>query len=342
MVKYILQRILLAIIVLLGSCFLVFVLLRVFTPDPSVGEGGAGKYATSEQRKAWRDARGLNEPLIIQFTDYIKKVVTGDLGKSYKTRANIAKEMSDRLPVTIELALFSLILSSVFGMLIGVAAATKKDAFTDRICMFFSSIGMSLPTFWFAILLVDFFAGRFHILPSGDIVDSCYTVEKTTGFYFADTLISQNYKAFLSFLRHLILPTISLMLSSVAVFSRITRSSVLDVLKKDYVKTAKSKGINESKVLIHHVLKNALPPVVTVIGLQFVTFLGGAVLIESIFSWPGIGKYLLDATLNSDFPVIQATVFMVTILTVFTNLIMDIMYAILDPRIRFCRKEANR
>ncbi|MDR3179232.1 MAG: ABC transporter permease [Oscillospiraceae bacterium] len=340
MFKYILKRSLLLIPVLLGVSFAVFLIMRVFSADPSVGEGAAGKYANEEQRQAWRDSHGLNDPIPKQFFLFVKGAVTGDLGKSYKTKLPVLEEILARLPATIELAIASTLISSVLGIIIGVISSIKKNTIIDNLAMIFVSFGISIPMFWFAIMLIIIFSGQLHLFPSGDVIDQSLIVESITGFYSIDTLLTGNFEAFFDFLRHLTLPSIALGLHSMAVVARMTRSSMLDTLNQDYIRTARAKGLSEKKVITNHALRNALIPVITIIGLQLGGLLGGAVLTETVFSWPGIGKYTVESILNSDFPVVQAVVLFVAVIFVITNLVVDVLYVVLDPRIKFTKKGA--
>ncbi|MDR0405043.1 MAG: ABC transporter permease [Oscillospiraceae bacterium] len=338
MLSYILKRIFFIVPVLLGVSFIVFLIMRVFSPDPSIGESGAGKYATQEQRMAWREERGLNAPIPLQFLSFVGGAITGDLGESYKTKIPVTEEIFARFPATVEIALTSMLIASFFGILMGVISSVKRNSIVDRMVMLLSSLGTSVPVFWIAIMATIFFSGDLHLLPSGDIMNQCLVVDTITGFYSVDTLLTGNFDAFLDFIRHLILPAFTLSLHSMSVIARITRSSMIDTLAQDYIRTARAKGLGEREVVLNHALRNALIPVVTVIGLQLGTLFGGAVLVETVFSWPGIGGYVVESVLNSDFPVVQAVVLLVAVVFTLTNLIMDIIYAALNPKIKFTKE----
>ncbi|NLJ31593.1 MAG: ABC transporter permease [Clostridiales bacterium] len=337
MVKYIVKRILMLIPVLLGVSIIVFLIMRVFSPDPAPIV--LGQHATVAAANQWREANGLNLPLYIQFFNFVKGALTGDLGTSYYTKTPVMSEIMARFPATIELAVAAILFASVFGILIGVISAVKKNSIFDNAGMFLALIGVSMPIFWLGILLIILFAGTWHLLPSGGRIDPLLQPMGGTGFYLLDTLASGDMEAFGDALRHLILPALALGMSSMAIITRMTRSSMLDTLNQDYIRTARAKGISEHKVVSHHALRNAMIPVTTVIGLQLGSLLGGAVLTETVFSWPGIGNYTVQCILKSDFPVVQGVVLLIACVFVLINLLVDIVYAFLDPRIKFSRKE---
>lgn len=338
MLKYIIKRLLMLIPVVIGVSIIVFLILRVFSPDPAPIV--LGQHATTESVNAWRQANGLNDPIYTQYFNFVKGIFTGDLGNSYYSKTPVLKEIMARFPATIELALAAIILASVFGILIGVISAVKKNSFFDSAGMVTALIGVSMPIFWLGILLIIVFSGWLHILPSNGRIDVILQPKTVTGFMLIDSLIAGNFKAFGSALVHLILPACALGMYSMAIIARMTRSNMLDTLNQDYIRTARAKGISEGNVIRRHALRNALIPVVTVIGLQLGSLLGGAVLTETVFSWPGIGAYTVSCILKSDFPVVQGVVMLVAITFVVINLVVDIIYALLDPRITYSKKEA--
>ncbi len=338
MLKYIVKRILMLIPVLLGVSIIVFLIMRVFSPDPAPIV--LGQHATVEAAEQWREANGLNEPIYLQFVHYLKGVLTGDLGTSYYTKTPVTQEIFSRFPATIELALASILVASIFGIIIGVISAVKKNSFLDHLGMVLALIGVSMPIFWLGILLIILFAGTWHILPSGNRINPLLQPSGGTGLYLIDTLWMGDMEAFVDALKHLILPALALGMYSMAIITRMTRSSMLDTLDQDYTRTARAKGIAEHKVITHHALRNAMIPVTTVIGLQLGSLLGGAVLTETVFSWPGIGNYTVQCILKSDFPVVQGVVLLIAAVFVVINLIVDIVYAFIDPRIKFSKKEA--
>lgn len=337
MFRYILKRLLLLIPVLIGVSIIVFAIMRVFSPDPAPIV--LGQHATEASIDAWREANGLNDPIYIQYWDFLKGIFTGDLGTSYYTKTPVLDEVISRFPATVELALCSIIFASVFGIIIGVISAVKKNSIFDNIGMVLALIGVSMPIFWLGLILIIVFSSVLGILPSGGRIDPMLQPHRMTGLFLLDTLIIGDIEAFLDALKHIILPSLALGLSSMAIITRMTRSSMLETLSQDYIRTARSKGISESKVIRKHALRNALIPIVTVIGLQLGGLLGGAVLTESVFAWPGIGSYTVQAILKSDFPVVQGVVMLIAIIFVVMNLIIDIIYAFLDPRIKYSTKE---
>jgi len=335
--KYIIKRLLMLIPVLIGVSIIVFVIMRVFSPDPAPIV--LGQHATAEAVEVWREANGLNNPLHIQYLNFIKGVFTGDLGNSYYTKTPVIKEILARFPATIELAVSSIIFASLFGIIIGTISAIKKNSLFDSAGMVTALIGVSMPIFWLGIILIIVFSGTLHILPSGGRINPLLQPDKLTGFYLIDSLLAGDMEAFGDTLYHLVLPTFALGMYSMAIIARITRSSMLDTLGQDYIRTARAKGVVEEKVVRKHALRNAMIPIVTVIGLQLGSLLGGAVLTETVFSWPGIGSYTVNCILKSDFPVVQGVVMLVAVTFVIINLAVDVIYAFLDPRIKYSKKE---
>ena len=337
MLKYIIKRILMLIPVLIGVSIIVFLIMRVFSPDPAPIV--LGQHATQQAVEVWRQVNGLNDPIYLQYLHYLQGALTGDLGMSYYTKTPVVKEIFARFPATIELAFVSIILASVFGILIGVISAVKKNTIFDNSGMFLALIGVSMPIFWLGILLIIFFSGTLHWLPSNGRINPLLEPIHITGFYLIDSLMTGNTSALVDALRHLILPSCALAMYSMAIITRMTRSSMLDTLQQDFIRTARAKGVPEGKVIRKHALRNGLIPIITVIGLQLGSLLGGAVLTETVFSWPGIGAYTVTCILNSDFPVVQGVVLLVAAIFVFMNLIVDVIYAFLDPRIKYSNKE---
>lgn len=337
MFKYIVKRILMLIPVLIGVSIIVFLIMRVFSPDPAPIV--LGQHATVEAADQWREANGLNAPIYIQYFNFIKGAVTGDFGNSYYTKTPVMKEIFSRFPATIELAVAAIIFASLIGILLGIISAVKKNSLVDHAGMVLALIGVSMPIFWLGILLIILFAGILHISPSGGRIDPLLQPFGGTGFYLIDTLVSGDIEASIDALKHLILPALALGMYSMAIIARMTRSSMLETMNQDYIRTARAKGIKDRKVVTHHALRNAMIPVTTVIGLQLGSLLGGAVLTETVFSWPGIGNYTVQCILKSDFPVVQGVVLLIACTFVLINLIVDIIYAFIDPRIKFTKKE---
>lgn len=337
MLKYIIKRILMLIPVLLGVSIIVFLIMRVLSPDPAPIV--LGQHATQQAIEAWRQANGLNDPIYLQYFHFLTGALTGDLGTSYYTKAPVFKEIMARFPATIELALVAIIIATVFGILIGVISAVKKNSIFDNAGMLIALIGVSMPIFWLGILLIILFSGNLHWLPSSGRINPLLQPASVTGFYLIDSLIAGNMEAFVDALQHLVLPAVALAMYSMAIIARMSRSSMLETLQQDYIRTARAKGVSEGRVIRKHALRNGLIPIVTVIGLQLGSLLGGAVLTETVFSWPGIGAYTVACILKSDFPVVQGVVLLVATVFVLVNLIVDVIYGFLDPRIKFSKKE---
>jgi len=337
MLKYIIKRILMLIPVLLGVSIIVFLIMRVFSPDPAPIV--LGQHATQQAVETWRQANGLNDPIILQYFHFITGAVTGDMGTSYYTKAPVLQEILSRFPATIELALVAIILAAIFGILIGVISAVKKNSIFDNAGMFIALIGVSMPIFWLGILLIILFSGTLHWLPSSGRINPMLQPAGVTGFYLIDSLIAGDMEAFADALQHLVLPAVALAMYSMAIIARMSRSSMLETLQQDYIRTARAKGVSEGRVIRKHALRNGLIPIVTVIGLQLGSLLGGAVLTETVFSWPGIGAYTVTCILKSDFPVVQGVVLLIATVFVLVNLVVDVIYAFLDPRIKFSKKE---
>jgi peptide/nickel transport system permease protein len=309
--------------------------MRVFSPDPAPIV--LGQHATQETIDIWRQANGLNDPIYLQYWHFLTGALTGNLGTSYYTKAPVINEIMSRFPATIELALVAIVIASVLGILIGVISAVKKNSIFDNAGMLVALVGVSMPIFWLGILLIILFSGTLHLLPSGGRIDPLLQPVDVTGFYLIDSLIEGNMDGFANALQHLVLPGVALAMYSMAIIARMTRSSMLETLQQDYIRTARAKGISEGKVIRKHAFRNGLIPIVTVIGLQLGSLLGGAVLTETVFSWPGIGAYTVQCILKSDFPVVQGVVLLIATVFVLMNLIVDIVYAFLDPRIKYSK-----
>jgi ABC-type dipeptide/oligopeptide/nickel transport system permease component len=335
--RYVVKRLLQAIPVLLGLSVVVFLLMHVFSPDPAPVV--LGEHATKAQMHAWRESMGLNEPLPRQYLSFLGGFLHGDLGVSYYTKTPVAQEIMSRFPATVELALVAIVLASVIGIALGVVSAVHKGTPVDAASMLLALVGISMPIFWSGVLMIILFSGMLHWLPSGGRINPLLAPVGGTGLFLIDTLFSGDFEAFGDAVRHIILPALALSLYSMAIITRMTRSSMLDALNEDYVRTARAKGLTPGRVHRHHALRNAMLPVTTVIGLQLGSLLGGAMLTETVFAWPGIGKFIVDSILKSDFPIVQGTVMLIGVIFVIINLIVDIVYAFLDPRIKYTKEE---
>ena len=337
MTKYIIKRILQSILVVFGVSIIVFLIMRVFSADPAPVV--LGQHATQKQIAAWREQNGLNESLLNQYLSFIGGALHGDLGKSYYTHTAVTKEIFSRFPATIELAIVSIIIASIIGIALGVVSATHRGTAIDGFSTVFALVGVSMPVYWSGILMIILFAGILGWLPSTGRIDPLLAPVGGTGLFLLDTLLSGDFEAFGDALAHMVLPAVTLSLYSMAIITRMTRSSMLETLNEDYVRTARAKGLRERKVVHHHALRNAMLPVTTVIGLQFGSLLGGALLTETVFAWPGIGAYGVQCILKSDYPVVEGFVLLVGVIYVVINLVVDIIYARLDPRISYAKEE---
>ncbi len=332
MLKYIIKRLLLLIPVLLGVSIIVFVVMHVFTQDPAATI--LGQHATAEKIEALRQELGLYDPLYVQYWNFLKGAVQGDLGNSLITKTPVTKEIFSRFPATIELALAAMLIASVFGIIIGVISAVKQNTAIDYMGMITALIGVSMPIFWLGLVLIVVFSVTLHWLPVAGRIQIGLEPQSITNFYFLDSILTGNTEALVSALKHIVLPAVALGSYSMAIIARMTRSTLLEIIGQDYVRTARAKGLFERTVILKHALRNALIPVTTVIGLQLGALLGGAVLTETVFSWPGIGSYAVDAILKSDYPVVQGAVIIIATVFVLVNLIVDLLYGVLDPRIK--------
>lgn len=333
MLKYILKRLALLLPVILGVSILVFLVMHVFTTDPA--SIILGQHATAEQVANLREELGLNKPLYLQYFDFIGGVFKGSLGNSLITKTSVTGEILARFPATIELALAAIIIASIVGVIIGVISAVKQNSIVDYLSMMGALLGVSMPIFWLGLMLIVLFSVKLHWLPVSGRIQIGMEPAHVTGFYLLDSLITGNMAAFKSALMHLTLPAVALASYSTAIIARMTRSTMLEIVKQDYIRTARAKGLFEKVVILKHALRNALIPITTVIGLQLGSLLGGAVLTETVFSWPGVGSYTIDAIMKSDYPVVQGAVMILAIVFVLVNLIVDLLYAYLDPRIKY-------
>jgi peptide/nickel transport system permease protein len=333
--QYILKRLLNLIPVLFGITLLVFLLLHLIPGDPA--QILAGQRATPEAVAAIREQLGLNKPLPVQYFLFLGNLLRFDLGNSIMSGTSIIQEIAVRWPATFELSVAAMLIALVLGIPAGVLAAVRKNSAIDNLTMSGSLVGVSMPVFWLGLLLIYLFAVNLQWLPPGLRIsqEAALTFKPMTGFYVLDALLQLNWKALKDVLAHLILPALTLSTIPLAIIARITRSAMLEVLSQDYIRTARAKGVLERWVIFKHALKNALLPVVTIIGLQFGVLLSGAILTETIFSWPGIGSWIYEGILARDYPVVQGGVLFVAVSFVLINLLVDISYAFLDPRIQY-------
>lgn len=333
MLKYIGQRLVQLIPVLLGVSILVFFGMHLVPGD--VAQLLLGEKGTEADLQRLRHQLGLDQPVYVQYLRFLVGAMRGDFGVSLRTRQPVIWEIGQALPVTIELSLAALLFAIVFGLLIGAMAARYPHSPLDTGSMIGVLIGVSMPVFWTGILLLLVFGGVLGWLPLGGILDEGMDYRRITGIPFFDGLVSGNWAVVRSNLQHLILPAVALGAIATAAIARMARSTMLDVLSLDYIRTARAKGVAERRVVTRHALRNALLPVVTLIGLQLGLLLSGAVLTETIFALPGLGRLAITSVLARDYPLVQGVVIIAAVVFVLANLLVDVLYAYLDPRIRY-------
>ncbi|SDX02265.1 peptide/nickel transport system permease protein [Marininema mesophilum] len=319
--------------VLIGMSIITFSIVHAIPGDPA--KAILGDKATPEAVAQLKESMGLNKPMIVQYLDYVKGIMTGDLGTSFITKTPVAEEVGPYLAATMELSLAAMLIAIFFGMNLGILAAWKHNTKLDYTAMVIAIIGVSVPVFWLGLMEQWVFAQDLGWLPSNGRIDPRMAFESITNFYFLDALIQGDLEAFGNALQHIILPAIALGTIPMAYIARMTRSSMLEVMSSDYVRTARAKGVSEFLIIYKHTLRNAFIPILTVFGLQMGLLLGGAILTETIFSWPGIGRYVYEAINNRDYPVIQSGILLIAFIFVIINLIVDLLYAWVDPRIQY-------
>ncbi|MBW2634654.1 MAG: ABC transporter permease, partial [Deltaproteobacteria bacterium] len=298
MLSYILRRILILIPTLLGVSIIVFLMLQAMPGDPA--ELLLGERATDKALFEIREHLGLNEPLYVQYGLFLKRLMKGDLGETIWTRQKVWTEVKQRFPATIELAVVALFIACFFGVILGIISATRQYSLFDYISMLGALAGVSMPIFWLGLVFMLIFSVNLGWLPLSGRLSIDVDLQIITNFYVLDAVLTRNWVALKDVLWHIIMPAVTLSTIPMAIVARMTRSAMLDVLRQDYIKTAKAKGLSQFKVVFKHALRNALIPVVTTIGLQFGVTLGGAILTETIFAWPGVGKWMYDAVMQRD------------------------------------------
>jgi peptide/nickel transport system permease protein len=356
--RYIIRRLLLLVPVLIGISIVAFAMLRLIPGDPA--QVMLGEHATQEAVAEIRSRLGLDQPIHMQYLHYIESILRLDLGRSIKTNRPVLQEIGQRLPATVELTLGAMFVACAVGLPAGILAAYRHNSGFDLATMFGAMLGTSMPIFWLGLMLAYIFGFRLKLLPpsarltigvemktiaeawglsSGPVGPSTTHIisadEFFSGFYVLRAILTANFTALVDVLSHLVLPSIALGSIPMAIIARMTRSSMLEVLGEDYIRTARAKGLKEQTVLLRHALKNAFLPIITVIGLQLGWLLGGAILTETIFSWPGLGRLTVDRILFRDYPVVQGSVLVIALIFVVVNLLVDISYAFLDPRIHY-------
>ena len=333
MLSFLLRRLALVVPTFIGVTLLAFSLIHLVPGDPVEAMTGERGMEPERHERLLREF-GLDRPLPVQYLDYLWHVVTGDFGQSVTTQLPVLEEFLTLFPATIELALCAMILATVIGLAVGIIAALKRNTLADYAVMGASLAGYSMPIFWWGLLLILFFSVYLGWTPVSGRISVQYDFPMTSGFMLVDALRSGQEGAFRSALSHLVLPSIALGTIPLAVIARMTRSAMLEVLREDYVRTARAKGVPHLQVVVVHALRNALIPVITVIGLQVGLLLSGAILTETIFSWPGVGNWLVHGVLSRDYPVVQSGILLIATLVIAVNLIVDMLYGVVNPRIR--------
>ena len=333
MLRFLGARLAVLIPTFLGVTFVAFILIRLVPGDPilmMVGERGM----TPERHAEMMAQYGFDRPLAVQYAIFLGNLAQGDLGSSIVTRKPVLQEFFTLFPATVELAVAGMLVALLIGIPAGILAAVKRGSLLDHTVMGISLTGFSMPIFWWGLLLIILFSGILQWTPVSGRISLMYFVEAKTGFMLIDSLLSDEKGAFRSALSHLILPAIVLGTVPLAVIARQTRSAMLEVLGEDYVRTARAKGLPPSRVIGLHALRNALIPVVTVIGLLVGTLFGGAILTETIFAWPGVGKWLVDSISRRDYPSVQGGIVLIASIVMLVNLGVDLLYGVINPRIR--------
>lgn len=335
MLRYLLGRLLATIPVIVLISLLVFLLIHAAPGDPAtlLLSEEATPDDIADARRRW----GLDQPIYVQYLRFLANVMVGDLGISFRYSDPVIELIGQRLPATVELAVASLLIAVLIGVPLGVWAGARPNSWADNLGSMFGFFGISMPSFWLGIMLILIVSGYFNWLPSSG--RNTYGVAQGAdgGFYIINSLIAGNMKAVLDGVKHIIMPAIALGTGMLGLVMRVTRSSVLEVMSEDYVRTARSKGLGENAVVWRHVLRNALVPVITVVGLELGTLLSGSIIVETVFAWPGSGSLLIAAIQARDYPLITGTVLTYTVAFVIINFAIDILYAVIDPRIRFGR-----
>jgi peptide/nickel transport system permease protein len=330
---YVTKRLLLLIPVLLGVSILSFSLIRLAPGDPA--RTLAGEHASPQTISAIREKYGLDKPFTTQYWVWLKRVLRGDLGRSIVSNEYVMREILDRFPNTVELTFFAMFIAVAVGAVAGILSASRQYSVIDYTTMGVALFGVSMPVFWLGIMLMMIFGVFLKWLPIGGRIDTLIPFRRVTGLYLLDSLIGWNGPALASSLRYLLMPSVALATIPMATIARVTRSSMLEVLRQDFIRTERAKGLSERSVIYKHAARNALLPVVTVIGLEFGLLLAGAILTETIFAWPGIGRYVVNAVRMRDYPAVQGCLLFFALTFVVVNLITDLLYVLIDPRIKY-------
>jgi dipeptide transport system permease protein len=333
MFRFILNKLLLVVPTLVGITICSFMFVRLLPGDPILAMAGEHG-VTPERYEILKEQFGYNAPIWQQYLSYLWTLAHGDFGVSIATKRSVISEFAVLFPATLELSFMAMLLAIILGVPAGILAAVKRGSWLDHTTMGVALTGYSMPIFWWGLLLIIFFSGYLGWTPVSGRIGLQYFIKPTTGFLLVDTLLNGRWDAFVSALRYLILPSIALGTIPLAVIARQTRSAMLEVLGDDYVRTARAKGLSPARVIGVHALRNALIPVVTTIGLQVSTLIAGAILTETIFSWPGIGKWMVDSIFKRDYVAVQSGLLLISVVVMVFNLLIDLLYAVVNPRIR--------
>lgn len=330
---YILRRVLMVIPILFAVSFFSFGFIRLIKGDPA--QIALGDRAPQEEVEKYKQQMGLNDPIPVQYLRYVQQVLQGNMGKSIVTHVPVTDELAYRLPATIEAIIFALIIGISVGVSMGVLAAVKRNTVIDTVANIVALLGVAMPVFWLALVMIYLFGVFLKILPPGARIDANIVIPRITGFYLVDSLIAGRIDWFVSALKHMVMPSVVLSTTVMPSIMRLTRASMLEVLRTDYIRTARAKGLRQGAVIFKHTLRNAMLPVITTIGLQVGGLLGGAILTENAFSWTGMGQWFFSAISGRDYPVLQAAILFNAAIFVFMTMLVDISYAFIDPRIRY-------
>ncbi|MFA9377200.1 MAG: ABC transporter permease [Lachnotalea sp.] len=333
--KFMLKRLVLLVVMLVGVATIVFVLTKMIPGDPVVANLSQRSLSDPDIVAAFKAKNGLDKPIIIQYFLHIKRIFQLDLGTSMRTNKSVLAELGRCFPATMELASFSILLATILGILFGILSAMKRNSIIDQIVRAISVTGVSIPSFWFALIVLYIFYYKLKILPGPGRLSTAFSApHMVTGFYTIDSLLEGDIAKFLNALQHLILPGGVLASFTMGLITRTTRSNLLDVMSTDYIRTAKAKGLPARKIITYHALGNALIPVLTVIGLGFGNLLGGMVLVETIFNWPGLGQFAYNSVKSLDYPSIIGVSLLIALNYMLINTVVDILYGVIDPRVR--------
>ena len=335
MFSYIARRAVGTIPIIILMSLMIFMLVQAAPGDPV--DLLLPEDSTPEDEAEARERWGLDQPVYVQYAKFFSSAIQGDLGTSFRYDEPVSELITQRLPATIELAVFSIIFAVIFGVPLGVWAGARPNSWVDNFGSLLGFFGISMPNFWFGIILILVVAGYLNLLPSSGRATYGIPGYPITGFYILDSIIQNNWTAVWDGIKHMIMPVVALGTNMMGILMRVTRSAVLDVMHEDYVRTARAKGLPEHIVLWKHVVRNALIPIITVVGLEFSSLLSGSIIVETVFAWPGSGTLLITAIGTRDYPLVTGTILTYTLMFVIINFTIDILYAFFDPRIRFDR-----